>query len=98
MYQRRAVRPGDEMSVLTVGKSKKPSGGGGGANRPPRRPVDGTEWTTFRIHAEDGDELGDLAKEEGQTIAELYRALLAPIVRERLIERTEAKLRKLQGQ
>lgn len=59
---------------------------------------EGAAWTTFRLHAEDGEALRDLAKEEGKTIADLYRELFAATVKNRLIERTEARLKKMKGQ
>lgn len=54
-------------------------------------------WTTFRLYGPDGEELSDLARDEGKTIADLYRELLAPLVKARLIERTEQKLKKMKG-
>ncbi len=76
---------------------KKPSPGGGALPPDAPPPGDGTEWTTFRIFAQDGDELGDLAKEARLTIAEMYHQLLAPIVKEQLIVKMREKLRKLEG-
>ena len=78
------------MGALTVAKkpqAKKPESG---------KAADGG-WTTFRLYAEDGEALSDLAKEEKVTIADLYRELLAPIIKERLIRRTEEKLKKMKG-
>ena len=57
-----------------------------------------TEYTTFRIHAADGENLSELASLEGTTIAELYRELCAPLVRKRLIAKAKERLEKLEGQ
>lgn len=53
------------------------------------------EFTTFRIYAEDGEDLSDLAQMEGKTISDLYRELCAPLIRKRRITRTEEKLKRL---
>jgi hypothetical protein len=56
------------------------------------------EYTTFRIFAEDGEDLSDLADKEDKTIAELYRELCAPLIRKRLIQKTREHLKKLEGE
>ena len=73
------------MSVLIVAKEEKPKG----AKKPD------AEYTTFRLYAEDGEDLSDLAAMEGKTISELYREVCAPLIRKRRIQRTEEKLRRL---
>lgn len=53
------------------------------------------EYTTFRLFAEDGEALSDLASLERKTIAELFRELCAPLIRKRLTQKTEEKLKRL---
>lgn len=53
------------------------------------------EFTTFRLFAEDGEALSDLASLERKTIAEIYRELCAPIIHKRLMAKTEEKLKRL---
>lgn len=77
------------MDVLIMAARKSAKKG------PAKAPPGG--WTTFRLYGPDGEELGDLARDEGKTIADLYRELLAPLVKARLIERTEQKLKKMKG-
>ena len=72
------------MSVLTVDE-KQP--------KPAKGPK--PDYTTFRIFAEDGEDLSDLADLEGKTIAELYRELCAPLIRKRRIQRMEERLKRL---
>jgi hypothetical protein len=62
-----------------------------------KKPKRGTdpEYTTFRIYAEDGEDISDLAQMEGKTISDLYRELCAPLIRKRRIQKTEEKLRRL---
>ena len=84
--QRRAGRPGDVMGVLMA--EKRAAGG--------KKPD--VEYTTLRFYAQDGEELSELASAEKKTIAEVYRELLAPLVKKRLIQRTEERLRKMKGE
>ena len=86
----RGAAGGNMAGGLTV--AEKPKG-----KRAKRPAGDGTKWTTFRIYGDDGDELGDLAKEEARIIADTYREHLAPIVKQLLIEKTREKLKKLEG-
>jgi hypothetical protein len=54
-------------------------------------------YSTFRIFGEDGANLIDLARERKKTVAELYRELLAPVVREQLIPVASRRLEKLKA-
>ena len=42
------------------------------------------QWSTLRVELDDATEMAKLAKLEGGTIAEVYREVCAPVVRERL--------------
>jgi hypothetical protein len=53
------------------------------------------EYTTFRIYAGDGEDLSDLARLCGLTIAELYREVCAPLIRARRVKELEDQLKKL---
>lgn len=72
------------MSAAAMGKAKKPKGD-----------ADGEGYTTFRIYATDGDELGELARLLNVTVAEAYREVCAQIVRKKRIEKLEQKLKEL---
>jgi hypothetical protein len=75
--------------VLTVADEKTGSG---------RKPKSGDaelKYSTFRLYADDAEDLSDLAGMEGKTVADLYRELCAPLIRRRRIQRTEEKLKRL---
>lgn len=78
------------MGGLTVADDKKP-----GAGKKPKGKKEDKEYTTFRIYADDGEDLSDLASMEDKTISELYREVCAPLIRKRRIQRTEEKLNRL---
>lgn len=56
---------------------------------------DEPSYTTFRLYADDGEDLSDLARLCGLTIAELYREVCAPLVRARRVKELEDQLKKL---
>jgi hypothetical protein len=74
------------MSAIMADEVSKPTG---------KKKLDAADYTTFRVYATDGEDLSDLAAMEGKTIADLYRELIAPIIRKRRIQKTEEKLRRL---
>lgn len=78
---------GRVAGVLTVTDDKKPG-------KKTKGDPD-VEYTTFRVYADDGEDISDLADMEKKTIAELYRELCAPLIRKRRIQRTEEKLKRL---
>lgn len=53
------------------------------------------EYTTFRVYANDGEDLSDLARLMGMTIAELYRDVCAPMIRARRVKALEEQLKQL---
>ena len=77
------------MSVLAVADEK---------TDPKKGAKDKADYTTFRVFADDGEDLSDLADMEGKTIAQLYRELCAPLIRKRRIQKTEEKLARLKRQ
>lgn len=51
--------------------------------------------TTLRVYDRDGEELADLARLRGVTVAELYRDVLAPLVRQALKRDMQERIKKL---
>lgn len=56
-----------------------------------------SEYSTFRIFAQDGEDLSELASKLGITIAELFRQECAPIIRGKLLQKMEERLRDLRA-
>lgn len=58
------------------------------------KPAD-VEYTTFRVFADDGEDLSDLARLMGLTIAELYHEVCAPLIRAKRVKELEEQLKQL---
>ena len=54
-------------------------------------------YSTFRIYAQDGEDLSELASKTGVTIAEIFRSECAPAIRARLLQKMEERLRDLRA-
>lgn len=63
----------------------------------PPTPTKKPQYTTLRFFQEDGEDISDLADMEGKTIAQLYRELCAPVIRQRRIALMEERLKRLKG-
>jgi hypothetical protein len=56
------------------------------------------DYTTFRVFADDGEDISDLARLMGKTIAEVYRELCAPLIRGRRVKLLREQLSSLEGE
>ncbi|HVL13570.1 MAG TPA: hypothetical protein VM529_13465 [Gemmata sp.] len=70
--------------VLTMAKQQPPEKG---------KP----KFTTFRLYAEDGEDLSELADKLNKSIADVYREKFSRLIREELAEVTRKRLRELEG-
>ena len=55
------------------------------------------QFTTFRLYAEDGEDLSELADKLNKSIADVYREKFSKLIREELAEVTRKRLRELEG-
>jgi len=67
------------------------------AEKKPARAKPDPEYTTFRVFADDGEDISDLARLSGKTIAELYREVCAPLIRARRLKELEEQLKRLKN-
>lgn len=81
-----------DIAVLEMASVNGTGGGGGRKKKPAAKAAGSTEWTTFRIHAQDGADLSDLADARGVTIAALYHELFSETVRGLLREALQTRL------
>lgn len=68
------------------------------AKRTPKGDQPEPDYTTFRVYADDGEDISDLARLLGETIADVYRELCAPMIRARRVKLLEEQLKQLKQQ